>query len=158
MTSSPILATLKLQDGKVKVSVKNRLMSKISSYVTWQYLHSHFLLSGIHCNVACATQRWGSPIAGMGGAGAGDVVSQSSGNASNSACECRLCLFHWFCWWQKPLLGACHTLRTNILCTSIASCGKITWPCPPRAILTNQHRITLSTVLLLLYVFLIVIG
>ena len=32
MTSSPVLAILKLQHEKVRVSVKNRLMSKISSY------------------------------------------------------------------------------------------------------------------------------
>ena len=33
MTSSPVLAILKLQHEKVRISVKKRLMSKISSYV-----------------------------------------------------------------------------------------------------------------------------
>ena len=33
MTSSPVLAILKLQHEKVRISVKNKLMSKISSYV-----------------------------------------------------------------------------------------------------------------------------
>ena len=32
MTSSPVLAILKLQHEKVRISVKNKLMSKISSY------------------------------------------------------------------------------------------------------------------------------
>ena len=32
MTSSPVLAILNLQHEKVRISVKNRLMSKISSY------------------------------------------------------------------------------------------------------------------------------
>ena len=32
MTSSPVLATLKLKHEKVRISVKDRLMSKISSY------------------------------------------------------------------------------------------------------------------------------
>ena len=32
MTSSPVLAILKLQHENVKISVKNRLMFKISSY------------------------------------------------------------------------------------------------------------------------------
>ena len=40
--------------------------------------------------LACAKDGWGSPIAGMGGAGAGGVVSLSSGSASNNVRECRL--------------------------------------------------------------------
>ena len=35
MTSSPVLAILKLQDEKVRISVQKRLMSKISSYVAF---------------------------------------------------------------------------------------------------------------------------
>ena len=42
-----------------------------------------FALS-VHCKVACEKDGWSSAIAGMGGAGAGGVVSQSSGSASNS--------------------------------------------------------------------------
>ena len=34
MTSSPVLAILKLQHEKVRISVKNKLISKISSYGT----------------------------------------------------------------------------------------------------------------------------
>ena len=47
MTSSPVLAILKLQHQEVRISVKNRLMSKLSSYarrrdgvkVLWHHSH-----------------------------------------------------------------------------------------------------------------------
>ena len=35
MTSFPVLAILKLQHEKVRISVKNKLMSKISSYARY---------------------------------------------------------------------------------------------------------------------------
>ena len=41
MTSSPVLAILKLQHEKVRISVKNKLMSKISSYVHKEFESSH---------------------------------------------------------------------------------------------------------------------
>ena len=52
---------------------------------------SHFFCSqAFAAKLACAKDGWGSPIAGMGGAGAGGVVSQSSGSGSDSSLVPRL--------------------------------------------------------------------
>jgi len=80
---------------------------------------------------------WGSPIAGMGGARAGNSTSMSSSLASlissmNSSIVVSL---------EEPAI----LLFIYKLCMSIASCVKLTWPW---MILTNQFGITLSTVLL----------
>ena len=47
MTSFPVLAILKLQHEKVRISVKNRLMSKISS--NW-----YFLVLSLSLFIACS--------------------------------------------------------------------------------------------------------
>ena len=94
-------------------------------------IHVHIFCSqAFAAKLACAKDGWGSPIAGMGGAGAGGVVSQSSGSGSNSAREwsssrAMLRSFCSFRRWipvqlqyrQKPLFGTCHTsLCAQIYC------------------------------------------
>ena len=67
------------------ITLKHTLNLFTESFqLTWHYSRSHFLLSGVRCKVASAKDGWSSPIAGMGRAGAGGVVSQSSGSALNS--------------------------------------------------------------------------
>jgi len=89
---------------------------------TWQYLHSHFLLSGVCCKVACAKmggvlqlQAWVEVEQG--------ALFPSQAEVPRIACECRLHLLRSFRRWilvyyhQKPLLRslAYFSLRTNIL-------------------------------------------
>ena len=117
--------------------------------------------------LACAKDGWGFPIPGMGEAGAGGVASQTSKGASNSASMSSL-LASLILSMNSSVVSSKNSLEelpyfslwTNMLKlrTSIASYIKLHGHVYSWMILTNQLKITLSTVLLLLYDSLILIG